>query len=130
MELSGSTQFSEEPEISLGEEGVVDQEADGLEEDLNRIEEEEADRPDQDAGPNLVAYTRGAWRGSDVSQAEIDWLYRSQKIPEEVSCRIPGGELEPAPQPGEVVVFTAHFEHGFGLPASDFFRRFLDYYKL
>jgi hypothetical protein len=30
MELSSSTQFSEEPEISLGEEEAVNQEADGL----------------------------------------------------------------------------------------------------
>ena len=71
MELSGSTQFSEEPEISMGEEEAVDQEADGLEEELAGLEEE-AGGPDQDAGPNLAAYTRGAWKGSDVSQAEID----------------------------------------------------------
>jgi hypothetical protein len=57
-------------------------------------------------------------------------LYRSRRIPEEVFCRIPGDEREPVPNPGEVVVFTAHFERGFGLPASDFFRRFLDFYEL
>ncbi|KAM0863702.1 hypothetical protein ACQ4PT_044409 [Festuca glaucescens] len=129
MELSGSTQFSESPEISLGEEEAVEQGTDGLEEDLAGMEEE-AGNPDQDAGPNLAAYTRGAWKGSDVSQAEIDWLYRSRRIPEEVFCRIPGKEREPMPEPGEIVVFTAHFERGFGLPASDFFRRFLDFYEL
>jgi hypothetical protein len=36
----------------------------------------------------------------------------------------------PAPEPGERVVFIAHFERGFGLPASDFFRDFLDTYDL
>ncbi|KAM0876765.1 hypothetical protein ACQ4PT_035949 [Festuca glaucescens] len=82
MELSGGTWFSEEPEISMGEEEAVDQEADGLEEELDGLEEEAGD-PDQDAGPNLAAYMRGAWKGSDVSQAEIDWLYRSRRIPEE-----------------------------------------------
>ena len=128
-QLSGSTQFSESPEISLGEEQSVEQGTDVLEEDLAGMEEE-AGNPDQDAGPNLAAYTRGAWKGSDVSQAEIDWLYRSRRIPEEVFCRIPGKEREPTPEPGEVVVFTAHFERGFGLPASDFFRRFLDFYEL
>ncbi|KAM0871532.1 hypothetical protein ACQ4PT_039337 [Festuca glaucescens] len=128
-QLSGSTQFSKSPEISLGEEQSVEQGTDGLEEDLAGMEEE-AGNPDQDAGPNLAAYTRGAWKGSDVSQAEIDWLYRSRRIPEEVFCRIPGKEREPTPEPGEVVVFTAHFERGFGLPASDFFRRFLDFYEL
>jgi hypothetical protein len=35
---------------------------------------------------------------------------------------------QPAPEPGEHIVFIAHFERGFGLPASDFFRDFLDTY--
>ncbi|KAM0901263.1 hypothetical protein ACQ4PT_020094 [Festuca glaucescens] len=91
MELSGSSQFSESPEISLGEEEVVEQETDGLEEDLARLEEE-ASGSDQDVGPNLAAYTRGAWKGSDVSQAEIDWLYRSRRIPEEDFPRIAAEE--------------------------------------
>ncbi|KAM0824288.1 hypothetical protein ACQ4PT_070297 [Festuca glaucescens] len=91
MELSGSTQFSESPEISLGEEEAVEQETDGLEEDLAGLEEE-AGGPDQDAGPNLAAYTRGAWKGSDVSQAEIDWLYGSRRIPEEDFPRIAAEE--------------------------------------
>ncbi|KAK1610286.1 hypothetical protein QYE76_033959 [Lolium multiflorum] len=60
---------------------------------------------------------------------EIDWLYRSRRIPEGVSCRIPGDEIEPVPNP-ERVVFLAHFERGFGLPVSSFFRSFLDFYKL
>jgi hypothetical protein len=129
MELSGSTQFSGEPEISLGEEEAVDQEYAAREEELDQMEEE-VGGPDQGAGPSLAAYTRGAWRGSDVSQAYIDWLYWSRMIPEEVLCRILGEEREPVPNPGEVLVFTAHFEHGFGLPASDFFGRFLNFYKL
>ncbi|KAK1601845.1 hypothetical protein QYE76_007543 [Lolium multiflorum] len=68
--------------------------------------------------------------GSSVSQYEIDWLYRSRRIPEGVSCRIPGDEIEPVLEPGERVVFLAHFERGFGLPVSSFFRDFLDFYKL
>ncbi|KAM0821197.1 hypothetical protein ACQ4PT_028941 [Festuca glaucescens] len=147
-ELSGSTRHSESPEISLGEEQPVDQGDDGLEEDLTRMEEESGGS-DEDAGDhreetgtsnqgaganpagiNLAAYTRGAWKGSTVSEAEIDWLYRSRRIPEEVFCRILGGELEPAPQPGEIVVFAAHFERGSGLPVSDFFRHFLNFYEL
>ncbi|KAM0888481.1 hypothetical protein ACQ4PT_028309 [Festuca glaucescens] len=93
-------------------------------------QEEEAGSSGQASGVDLTAYTRGAWKGSDVNQAEIDWLYRSRRIPEEVFCRIPGKELEPTPEPGEIVVFAAHFERGFGLRASDFFRRFLDFYEL
>ncbi|KAK1645178.1 hypothetical protein QYE76_062983 [Lolium multiflorum] len=68
--------------------------------------------------------------GSNVTEYEIDWLYRSRRIPEGVTCRIPGDEIEPEPQPGEHVVFLAHFERGFGLPASPFFREFLNFYEL
>ncbi|KAK1630439.1 hypothetical protein QYE76_004754 [Lolium multiflorum] len=53
-----------------------------------------------------------------------------ERIPEEVSCRRPGDEIEPDPEDDEFVVFLAHFERGFGLPASDLFRQFLDFYKL
>ncbi|KAK1665329.1 hypothetical protein QYE76_053488 [Lolium multiflorum] len=56
--------------------------------------------------------------GSSVSQYEIDWLHRSRRIPEGVSCRI-RDEIEPVPNPGERVVFLAHFERG-GLPVSSF----------
>jgi hypothetical protein len=87
MELSGSTQFSESPEISLGPEEPIEQGDDGLEEDLARMDEE-AGRPDEEtgvhdeevgtsdqgaginlAGVNLAAYTRGAWKGSSVTKA-------------------------------------------------------------
>ncbi|KAK1616941.1 hypothetical protein QYE76_022458 [Lolium multiflorum] len=68
--------------------------------------------------------------GSNVSEYEIDWLYRSRRIPEGVTCRLPGDEIEPVLEPGERVVFLAHFERGFGLPVSSFFRSFLDFYKL
>ncbi|KAK1644138.1 hypothetical protein QYE76_061943 [Lolium multiflorum] len=90
----------------------------------------EASSSGQGSGANLTAPTRGAWKGSDVKQPEVDWLYRSRRILAQVSCRIPGNELEPAPEPGEAVVFNAHFERGFGLSASNFFRQFLDFYKL
>jgi hypothetical protein len=40
------------------------------------------------------------------------------------------GEEVPAPREGKVVVFRAHFMRGFGLPASGFFRRFLNHYGL
>jgi hypothetical protein len=56
LDLSGSSQVSEEPEISLGEEDAVDQEADTLEEEIDGLEEE-ASRLDQDGGPNPAAYT-------------------------------------------------------------------------
>ena len=43
---------------------------------------------------------------------------------------MPGEELVPAPEPGERVVFRAHFDRGFGLPVSKFFRDLLDFYGL
>ncbi|KAK1614465.1 hypothetical protein QYE76_019982 [Lolium multiflorum] len=91
---------------------------------------QDAGSSSQASGTNLSEVTRGAWMGSSVSQYEIDWLYRSRRIPEGVSCRIPGDEIEPVLEPGERVVFLAHFERGFGLPVSSFFRDFLDFYKL
>jgi hypothetical protein len=73
----------EEPELELSEEPEV---ARGHE---DASEQEEAGEQEQEAGPNSAAYSRGRWEGSDVSQDEIDWLYRSRRIPEGVTCRIP-----------------------------------------
>ena len=50
----------------------------------------------------------------------------------------PGRRRIPAPrrrvranaQPGERIVFVVHFERGFGLPASPFFRAFLNRFHL
>jgi hypothetical protein len=36
----------------------------------------------------------------------------------------------PAPEAGECIIFISHFERGFALPASDFFRDLLDNYGL
>jgi hypothetical protein len=70
----------------------------------------------------VVDQSRGAWEGSDVTSADIEWLRLSRRIPLEVECRLPGSELAPDVRTGEYVVFVAHFERGFGLPASDFTR--------
>ena len=73
---------------------------------------------------------RAGWEGSEVSSAEIKWLKRSRRILEGVECRRPTGEIEPTPVAGERVVFVAHFERGFGLPVSPFFRAFLNRFHL
>jgi hypothetical protein len=91
---------------------------------------QESGSSSQASGAEPSPITRGAWMGSNVTEFEIDWLYRSRRIPEGVSCRLPGDEIVPVLQPGEHVVFLAHFERGFGLPASPFFREFLDFYEL
>ena len=71
-----------------------------------------------------------SWEGSDVRQADLDWLLSTRRISLDVICRRPGKELVPVPESGEHVVFLAHFERGFGLPVSDFFRKFLDFFGL
>ncbi|KAK1684334.1 hypothetical protein QYE76_045182 [Lolium multiflorum] len=98
--------------------------------EIDAGQDQEAGSSSHGSGIDLSNKTRGAWRGSDVTQHEIDWLRRSRTIPEGVSCRLPGDEIEPVLNLGEFVVFLAHFERGFGLPASDFFRQFLDFYRL
>ena len=45
-------------------------------------------------------------------------------------CLAPRGEISPAPQEGERVVFRSHCLRGLGLPASNFFRSFLVFYGL
>ena len=72
----------------------------------------------------------GSWEGSDVRKEDIDWLIRSRRVVPEVICRLPGKEHVPTPQAGERVIFLTHFERGFGLPASNFFRSFLDFFGL
>jgi hypothetical protein len=47
-------------------------------------------------------------------------------IPPGVEYRLPRGELVLDLQPGEFVIFIAHFEHGFGLLVSDFMKRFFE----
>jgi hypothetical protein len=47
-----------------------------------------------------------------------------------MSCRPAGGELVPAPAPGETVVFYDHFPWGFTLLTSSFMRQFLDHFHL
>ena len=85
-----------------------------INEDTNAAEDAYADAP------------RESWEGSsDVTSDDINLLYASRRIPPELACRLPGDEVEPAPEAGERVVFLAHFQRGFGLPVSDFFSQFL-----
>src|SRR3954463_3499885 len=73
---------------------------------------------------------RGCWRGSTVSVHSIQALIRARKMPVGILWRAPGAEMVPTPRAGERVVFLSHFERGFGLPASTFFRDFLDFHRL
>ncbi|KAM0839714.1 hypothetical protein ACQ4PT_060137 [Festuca glaucescens] len=62
--------------------------------------------------------------------ADIQRLRRMRRIPDGVECRLPATEIAPVLEPGERVVFVTHFDRGFGLPASNFFRSFLDFFGL
>ncbi|KAK1648908.1 hypothetical protein QYE76_066713 [Lolium multiflorum] len=75
-----------------------------------------------------MAQPSGSWTGSYMREDDIARLVRLRRIPAEVITRVPG-ELS-QPNPGERVVFGAHFDRGLGLPASNFFREFLDYFGL
>ena len=78
----------------------------------------------------VSASERGGWDGSDVTDDDIKWLKETHRIPAELLYRLHTGDGEPITNPGEKVVFVSHFERGFGLPASKFFREFLKFFGL
>lgn len=73
-----------------------------------------------------------SWEGSDAPKQFIEFLRLRRMLPsvERVEARVVGGETTRQPRAGKVVVVTEHFSRGFGLPASTFFRRFLDHFRL
>ncbi|KAK1698304.1 hypothetical protein QYE76_015001 [Lolium multiflorum] len=77
-----------------------------------------------------MAQPSGSWEGSIITADDVERLRRTLRIPAGVETRIPGEEVVPDPEPGERVFFISHFERGFGLPASAFFRAFLDFFGL
>jgi hypothetical protein len=83
----------------------------------------EEDNPAQAQG-------RSGWERSEVTPANISWITTTRRVPAGVACQLPAGEIVSAPETGERVVFISHFERGFALPASNFFRDFLDNYGL
>ncbi|KAK1651342.1 hypothetical protein QYE76_069147 [Lolium multiflorum] len=92
-------------------------------------------RPHSVLGRTSVSAPSSPFAATDRLLAELRRNLRSVEPQDfrrrpQVMYRISGDELEPAPEEGEVVVFAAHFERGFGLPVSDFFRQFLNFYKL
>ena len=75
----------------------------------------------------------GNWDGSTVIEDHISFLSDTRRMPSAtfVKVRVPSEEeISPTPQGGERVIFRSHFLRGFGLPASGFFRSFLDFYHL
>src|SRR3954465_3125520 len=76
------------------------------------------------------AAARGCWKGSKTTASDIQTLVHARKLPAKVQWRAPDAEILPEALAGERVVFLTHFERGFGLPASTFFRDFLDFHQL
>ena len=75
----------------------------------------------------------GNWDGSTVIEDHIAFLHDTRRMPSAAFVKAqvpPEREISPAPQEGERVVFRSHFLRGFGLPASNFFRAFLNFYNL
>ena len=74
----------------------------------------------------------GSWMGSNVTSEDITQLRATRRLPQEtdVGVCLPCGEQRPRPEGQERVVFLTHFERGFGLPASTFFRVFLEFFGL
>lgn len=79
-----------------------------------------------------MALPKGSWEVSTTTEEEIDYLRSTRWLPpvDALVTRLPDGERVPAPRDGEHVVFFSHFERGFGLPASLFFRDFLNFFGL
>ncbi|KAM0845108.1 hypothetical protein ACQ4PT_056606 [Festuca glaucescens] len=77
-----------------------------------------------------MAHASGSWEGATTTMADVQRLRRTHRIPEGVATRLPGEEVVPVVEPSERVVFVAHFDRGFGLPASAFFRAFLEFFGL
>ena len=74
----------------------------------------------------------GSWMGSNVTSEDITQLRATRHLPREtdVNVCLPRGEQRPRPEGQERVVFLTHFKRGFRLPASAFFRAFLEFFGL
>ena len=80
-----------------------------------------------------MAPTSSSWDGSNVRDDHIDFLRMTRRLPGEDLVRVRlalAREVLPAPKEGERVIFYSHCLHDIGLPASGFFRSFLDFYHL
>ena len=80
----------------------------------------------------IMSLPSGSWMGSNVTSEDITQLRATRRLSREtdVGVRLPHGEHRPRPEGQERVVFLTYFKHGFGLPASTFFRAFLEFFGL
>ena len=77
--------------------------------------------------------TSSSWDGSNIRDDHIDFLCKTRWLPGEHLVRVRlalAREVSPAPEEGERVIFYSHCLRCVGLPASGFFRSFLEFYHL
>ena len=72
-------------------------------------------------------WIQGDWIRSSVRQEDLVELAKSRLIARGVA-RLPEGEMEPRPQPGECVLLATHVDRGFSLPPHPFFQGFLNFF--
>ena len=76
------------------------------------------------------AVRSGVWDGSEVDDDDIEILCQTWRLPGRDLVRVrlaPEGETSPVPEEGKRVIFRSHLMRGLGLPASGFFRSFLEF---
>ena len=72
-------------------------------------------------------WIQGDWIRSSIRQEDLVELAESGLIAKG-AARLPEGEMEPQPQPGECVLLATHVDRGFSLPPHPFFRGFLNFF--
>ena len=82
----------------------------------------------------LALISRGGdWAGSNVHEDHIDFLRKTRRLSGKDYVRVRlvlEREISPSSEKGERVIFCSHCLCGVGLPASGFFRLFLEFYHL
>ena len=75
---------------------------------------------------------RGGWVKSTVTLKKIQPYVDAGILPyaAEQRWRLPAGETVPSPRTGETICFLSHLLRGLAYPYSDFFVRFLAYYRI
>ena len=71
--------------------------------------------------------------GSNVHEDHVGFLRETRRLPGKDYVRVclaPEREISPVPEEDERVIFRSHCLRGVGLPASGFFRSFLEFYYL
>ena len=66
-----------------------------------------------------LGWIQGDWIRSSLRQEDLEELAESELIAND-AARLPEGETEPQPRPGECVLLATHIDRGFSLPPHPF----------